>query len=230
MARLLVACAFLALVLFLCRPLPGPAPPRRLAAQSIKPVPVAHNSPPRPPPLLSPPPPARRCVRVHVYNASRLDERSIRAGAFGTAIRPGVEWKWLTSSDQHALGGQLLSRLLRARACPLASPEDADVFVVPLLKREDTQVRAATRDEANRVHAFMPPTESEAIKATCRRISHTDWRQVLHPHLTERTAYRHIFLHERFLEISGFCRGVQADFVERMGSNPVRHGIPTRAP
>lgn len=236
--KLLSAAAVVATVLFVLRP--PPAPPRRITQPTAR-----HQQPTQPTPVLQQqtpaivPVPARAapttlieeqqprrellkrrdpsCTRVHVYNASQLDVESLRAH-FGVPISASDRGgRWLTTSDQHALGGMLLSRLLRARTCPLVAPEHAEVFVVPLLYRE---IAIPTRQEMDKVHDFMPPTEQDSIKATCRRMVDTDWTKALHPHLTPSTAYRHIFIHEKFFGIAGFCRGVMSNFGERLASNP----------
>ena len=66
----------------------------------------------------------------------------------------------------------------------------------------------------------MPPSEQEALKSTCERIVSEDWSATLRPHLTARTAWRHVFLHEEILEISGFCRGIINDFIQKLLANP----------
>ena len=210
--------------------------------ESTRPLEEAAAAPLRPPPSLPPPLPAslrpppppsevlpspRResaaqhaaacSVRVHVYNASMLQEPALRRDGFGWPIHGADGPQWLTTSDQHGLGAILLSRLLRDTSCPIVPPVQADLFVVPLTLR---MVRSPTIDEMHAVHDFMPPNEQESIKSTCRRISGEDWVRTLHPHLTRRTAYRHIFLHEKFLSIYGFCTGVQPDFGQRVASNP----------
>lgn len=154
-------------------------------------------------------------MRVHVYNASRLDVARLTLDAFGMPTPRGPPW--LTSSDQHTLGGMMLSRLLRDTRCPLVPPHEADLFVVPLSQEP---VAAATADEAGKVHDFMPPSERDGIVRTCERIRDEDWFVTLRPHLTWRTARRHLFLHPRFLAIFGFCRGAVRDFRSRALANP----------
>lgn len=191
---------------------PSSITPVRLVTYSPSPT-VIHTMPPTlPAPIAAPPCP----VRVHIYNASLIDESSLRRRAFGDPYFGQDQLRWLTRSDQHGLGGMLVSTMLRNPDC-LSPPEHADVFVVPLFREK---MRQATAEEARKVHTFMPPSEMESIIATCRRISTVNWTAALHPHLTPRTAFRHIFLHEKYLAIHGFCVGSDKGFLRAADANP----------
>ena len=162
--------------------------------------------------------------RVFVHNASLLNVDELTS-AFGTplpiATPSSTRFEWLTNSDQHSLGGMVLSRLLHARSCPIAvSPENADVFVVPI---SPILPRAATPEEINTVHDVMPPSQSEALVQTCRDITQTDWFAKL-PELTRRNAARHVFIHPKTFGIYGFCEGTVPGFGEAVRQNPSLQG------
>ena len=235
-SRVLAICSFCALALFAVANIPTLG---FFAQTSLQVARVTHNNMPSKPLQLpqiplssSPPPPAAvlpppaaallltssSCPRIFVYNRSELDSRKdwlFHAGYGKPMHLANTSASMVRNTRQHSLGAILLYRLLTSPRCTTDRPEEADLFVIPMLI---TAYAAGGAEESNKVWSKQAPSIDRTLWPVCRRMLYENWSATL-PHLTPRTARRHIFINPEFLQLLGFCTNIER-FTAAFDSSP----------
>jgi hypothetical protein len=166
------------------------------------------------PPLI----PERGCPTAFIYNAP---QNTAEAQRLGVGPPLGDAGGYLYNSMQHGAGAVLLDRYLSSagRCSVTDDPRQAELFIVhiPLPPAQHDSIEA--QQAANsQVFDFMAPAEYKRLLPACERFWTGDWARLL-PHLTPRTAHRHIFVPLEYFDLASWCDGGNAAFIPVLQRN-----------